>query len=442
MRAALIFVFGLVCLGGFYFAYDQNRNLARGPLPQGPVEQQAHGQVGAAVLKTKGAEAFRLELRQDRWTLAAPEQGPADGQAVRALLDAADLPQPLAVVREADPEEFGFNRPFAELILLGRDYETVVRVVRIGHLDASRKGRYVTIVGEPTARLAALEQIAVLTPDLSALRDKAVLEAQPEEPDRVSVEGPQGRFSLVRGSDGWAIEVEGEGRGTLGPADPFALRDLLTGIFSVRIREFVPATPPDAGAVTLRLAYNGRTEWLRLWPGQEKNSLVFGRSSHQPGPFLVPTEFLGLAAGPAEAFADQRALACDPDRAARLVLTGETREGPLKLVVEKSPHGVWRVIEPDQNRSEAPKVDQARASALVLELVRMKNLGAVEAGFEKPALTIRLESGKGELLAGLEAGFSGDGRLLGREPDRDRFFELEQSIFKELPGPWALTNRK
>ena len=113
--------------------------------------------------------------------------------------------------------------------------------------------------------------------------------------------------------------------------------------------------------------------------------------------------------------------------------------------MEKSPHGVWRVTEPDQTVRGSQEVDQGRALALVLGLNRIRGISTRDKGFEKPSLTIRVELGKGELLAGLEAGLADNGSVLGRRlgegPDREVFFVLERQVFQGLPSPWALTNK-
>ena len=129
-------------------------------------------------------------------------------------------------------------------------------MIRIGHLDAGQRGRFVGIKGERTVRLVALERIAEMTPDLFRLRDKSVLKADPAGPGKASVEGAENRFNLVRRDGGWEILPEREERETVGRADPFVVQDMLEGVFGAEIREFVRATPPDQGrpdpAVDLR----------------------------------------------------------------------------------------------------------------------------------------------------------------------------------------------
>ncbi len=450
MRGVLIFVFGLICLAGFYYGFQQNQRLLgrpdrSGDGPFGPVGED----IEALEIGKRGAETIRIQLKNGRWALTSPLGTPADGEAVKALLSAMAGVEPLERVEEAEPGEFGFEHPYAELSFYKKGARSPVRVVQVGHTDSGQRGRYLRLQGEGTAFLVSGERIRVLTADLFAVRDKTLLGPLEEGPRELAFQSPDRSYKLAREEGGWAVlgaeSGKGADSGDRGRADPYLVEEVLETLAQTGIRAFIGSTPPDRGALTLRLIYGKKTDWLRVWPPEGDETSVCGRSSHQGGAFRAPAALFRGLDREAGYFLDRRILVYEPREAARLTLIRETDKGPFRLVVEKSARSIWRVIEPGPEAGQAPRVDQASASALAAELARLRYTAPAAPGAGKPVLTILVESASGELLAGLEAGPPGEGgvraRALGRHRGPEEFFLLEPEIFKGLPGPWTLTNK-
>ena len=441
MRGVLVLISGLICLAGFYYGFHQNQRLLEGlARPEGDLFGPPGGEVRALEIRGQGRAPIRMENKDGRWSLTGPLEGPADQETVAALLSALAGARPLEEVAEADPVEFGFAPPHLELVFLGGEGSEPLRIVQVGHTDAQQRGRYVRLQDRNEAYLLDRERLRLLTPDLFALSDKALLPPPGEGLGELAFQGPGGVFRLIREEGGWSLDRAGTVRS---PADPYLVEEALELLARARISGFTDSTPPDAEALTLRLVYNDRTDWLRVWPPREGEPALLGRSSRQGRPFTAPAPlFRGLSREPGF-FLDRRVLVFEVREAARLILQKEAGAGPLRLVVEKSERGIWRVVEESPG---APAVDQARGSALVGQLARLRRLAPAGAATGRPVLSLGVESASGELLAGALVWAPLGGRVvlrsLGRNRGPEEFFLAGAEVFEKLPEPWTLTNEK
>lgn len=442
MRAILIAAFGLICLAGFYYGFQQNQKLLEGLARPGedPLAP-LRGEIRGLEILRPDAEPIRMEARETGWRLDPPLGGPVDPAAVAAILSALDRARPLEKVAQADPVEFGFQPPQAELVFLAKPGEEPVRVIQIGHTDSGQRGRYVRLRGSDTAYLLSRELIQSLAPELSALRDRALLRPPPEQPRELAWTGPEGGFRLIREDGGWTLLPE---QGNRSPADPYLVAGLLEELGRARLGGYLDSTPPDKEALTLRLVRDDRVDWLRLWPDQEGRGVCPGRSSYQEKAFSAPARVSALLGQGPDHYRDRRIMVFDPREAGRLTLTWGNGTNPVRVVVEKSRRGIWRVVEQSPG---APALDQARGSALAGELARLRHLGPARGrpGGE-PDSTVIVESSSNTVLAGMEAWTrKGDRAVVqslgpGRTPRG--FFFAGPEVFEKLPQAQSLTNGK
>ena len=437
VRGLIIFLAGATCLVGFYLSLDRWPEEAGIGPGSGPFSFDPARVTGFSL---EGPQrSLFLVLREGEWRLMRPQEAPADPEVVEGILSALAGLEPKVTVKEADEAEFGFDRPYLSLSLsLGEERKRF----QVGYAADPQGGRYLRREGGGTAFLVSGEDIARLDKDLQALRDKRILALNPEGVREMEAEGPGQGWTLSRapGRGGWRIDrIDKQGRSEA-PADPLVVEELLAAVLENRIEAFVDQSPADGQALTIRLRGEEKRSWIRLWPPEKGKRTGVGRSSRHREPFLVDAGLHRAWARKAEVLGDRRLMVYDPLSAGRVEVIREEGASPLRLVVEKSPKGIWRVTRPDQSRPEAPRIDQALAVALVGSLARVRYLEEIGPEMGRVIMRLKVLGSQGRLLAGLELGRNQAGELLARRFKESRVYRLGDELRKALPGPWALDN--
>gem|GEM_PF-3687712 len=429
MRILVILLAGATCLAGLYLSlnrWSEEADLEGGPKP---FSFDPALVTGLSLARPEGE--ISLALREGEWWLERPLKAPADGEAVEEVLAALAGLAPEKAVKDADEAGLGFDRPSLSLVLTlagGR------LAVQVGSAAGPRGGRWLRREGGGTAFLVAGEGMAGLDKDLLTLRDKRLVAPGLGPVREIKAMGPGFGWILARSPGGWRLT----GEGVRGPADPLLAEELLTQLREGRIEAFIDRSPADPLASTVRLRGEEGGSWLRLWPPGEGQRTAVGRSSRHLEPFLVDAALHEAFTRAPSGLLDRRLMGYDPLSAGRLEMVRLDAGPPLRLVVERSPGGPWRVSEPDQGRPGSPKVDQALAAALVDSLAQVRYLERTDRGLSRAVVRLTVFDLQGRVLAGLELGRDGSGELLGRKLDEDPVYRLGDGLGRELPWPWAL----
>ncbi len=251
----------------------------------------------ALQISTGGTEAgggtlrVRLARTNDGWMFEAPLNAPADSALVSTAINQLTTARTLRFIEpEAiDPVLLGFESPFMRVTLHGnRRRQTLV----VGNPDtsASEPAYYARLEGNPTAFTLAARPLEDLREAQDALRERDILDVDPEALSAVEIssDGLQVRLQRLETGD-WQAVQSGTGE-DIRPrrADPGAIRSLIEGLVDLRATGFAVDTPTPADLErlgfnqprrTVRLALTGGdAQVLRLAHPEDENTRLYART--------------------------------------------------------------------------------------------------------------------------------------------------------------------
>jgi hypothetical protein len=238
------------------------------------------------------ARSLSLARTGDRWRLTEPINAPADGDAVKALLEELlEQPTEMLIEKPTSLARYGLVAHDGEATLTARG-RTVT--LRLGGPDPGKGAVYAQEAG--SGRLLLLPSAAaasVRTKAAADLRSRKMVEADVEQVTGLSVSTPKLKWSVRRTGEEWLYSVPRAGE----KADRFTVDDILFD--TVASATGVAAEPPaDAGrfgllrpeirvVVTLK---DGKTGWLEIG-GKATGGGRFARGSAGGGAvFVIPAE--------------------------------------------------------------------------------------------------------------------------------------------------------
>ena len=361
-------------------------------------------------LDVEGNRASLVTDGPNQWRITAPSAYRADGTLVADFLDKLEAAKVKEWVAPGPPARYGFDHPAVITVWTGKDKDRASKTVRLGRVDAEKKGIYAMRDGDAEVMLVPEELWTAVPKTVAILRDKTVIPYAYDKANRVEVDRGDGRVVIERDGAAWKITAPEALK-----ADSGAVNALLWSLRDLRASGFLGESAADVTRlikkpeVTVKIWEEGRTE---------PQTLVLQASAETRGG--RPAALAGVEGQGPVALVDARALSDLAKTAADLrdksVLPGlEVADvqrariaiGGKPFVVERSGASDWRVVEPTKG---AAKSDRVTNLLLTLRSLRWKDIAAPKGedaarfGLDAPALEVSLAKPGGASLATLQVG--------------------------------------
>lgn len=394
----------------------------------GALEIEAHGQV------------MRAErIAGEGWRIARPIAVKADADRIIGLLDKLNAARIKAFVDEAPKSTaaYGLTDPVRVTLWMGQGKDRTAKTLRLGRADPKAKGVYALRGGEPTVFLVEEEIWKAVPLTVTALRDKIVMAYEWGKVERVELESPKGRVTLVKDGQGWRLTAP-----LAVKADNGAASELLFALTDLRAKEFVTEKPKGLARYGLDRPQVQVTLWeqeakapktLLLAPARGEKGMAYAAVEGQGPVTLVEAKALRDLARSAQELRDRTLFgALDPGAVKTIQLTlGETR-----MVLERRGGEEWRMVEPRRGKARASRVDDLLFTLRGLKWRETVKAEASDLGLEPPSLAVSLLGGDGKELAALEVGRAEKGDTYVRVPGRPELYAVETTALGGLPeGP-------
>ncbi len=448
-NALLLFVLA-VALGAFVYLYEIKGEAGR-EAAEGESRRMFPGveadAIGFVAFRTQGDHAFEAAREGEGWLIQSPVAFPGDDVNLDAIASTlANLKTDATVEDPAAPEIYGLGeaarwvrfRVGSETHGLGIGADTPVG----GDVYVAREGADGAIHTVPAFRVSAFDR------DLTALRDRRVLDFDRTRVVRIVVGWEQGNVTLERGEDGWVITQPSE---AAGKADESTVDGLLSDVAFLRAEGFVDEAVQaveQAPFVTLRLgleAEQGEPLEIGLRAVADPSSDDFlVRGDNSDALYQVPRA--RLTELPRDVF-DYRFkqltnFEVADAQAFELVLSTPSVERsvePLRVRVERAEQG-WK-------SDGAPWV-AGKAAGLIAELARLEAVSVVSEnadaallerlGLDPPRVSLRAYGAAGEgdapLLAEVVLGeldpLSG---IAARASGQETIFRIDGTLAESIP---------
>jgi hypothetical protein len=212
-----------------------------------------------------------------------------------------------------DISTFGLDNPWSTITVESDTataeggVDTKREMLLLGHpFDINGDARYGQYDGRPSVFKVSAADVKTLSPDAATLVSKAPMPIARADIKQITIDGPDGRFTITKHLDGWQISIEG-GADQTGDNDRIAL--LLNLLTSPANRVAIASSQETPGAFLARVnveGLSGRTSRditiTRLdTDGQVEAVLADGSGAvrYKDGAMLVeftPDAYLGSAA--------------------------------------------------------------------------------------------------------------------------------------------------
>jgi len=219
------------------------------------------------------------------WRIVEPVAARADeelvgriAEALRELKFSRKIPQN----GHGAGNHYGFADPAWRIHAVdadGREMDLLVGT-QAPAIGATQVKTYVRPAGRMDAYVVDVDFAALLDRPAVAFRDKQLLAIPAESVIRLSVEGDR-RYTLQRSGGVWEVALSPE---RTVPADDEAAPALVTRVAMLRASGFADAAAPGSdltesnAALTLRLAYTGRSGYDSAWP---EETILLSRAGEQ-----------------------------------------------------------------------------------------------------------------------------------------------------------------
>ncbi len=413
-----------------------------------------------AVQVTRSGDAakdgFTLTKDGADWKLTGPFTAPVPFLSAQPMLTAlANLTATKYQALASDkPEEFGFDKPAAEVKITFTDQPTaggpevpVTKTVTVGGPTPDGQGRYArTAPDAPVFVVPAAFVTAAQTAPLD-LPDKSLLLLDPARVEKVRVAGakPEDALTLTRSGGKWAAEgatfaVDAERIAGLAAAAarPRVVRLAAYGD-AVKWADFGLDKPETTVTVTTG-GEKPETHTIALG-NTDPTGARFARVDDKPAVAVLPALVTDALARPRFEYADRTLLTFDP-----AAVTGLTRTaGKDELELAQAASGVgWDVVKPAKQKADAELVDELTAALGRLRADRVAAHGKTaevfkEHGLEPPAAAVALTVGEKAETKVLRLGKPVDAA----KPDGDRYAAVETAAPESIVGvlPAGLANK-
>jgi len=386
------------------------------------------------------AGKITIDFRRDEaagWMLDAPVTGPADHEAINALLTrmAAIKNDAVAIEAPSDAQltEYGFDDPTAQLQVELRD--GTKQVLLIGGENKVKKAYYITDAAKETIGLAADSSFWVFDRELFAYRAKEIFRTEVNGIASVQVsKGGESQYGLRKVDGKWMVDMpDGSSHG----ADPSIVgRFLLVLSRDLKAESFPTDTLSADDPVELK-RYGLDAPAFELAVTTEAGLMMRSLVSRQGddvsagGPFLqmldtttvigIYEAFVGDLDKTADYFRDRTVASFDADTVHKVTFSFV---GGGRAVVEARDDGKWRMTEPEDKPAKAWAVIGIIAKLSKFRSTRVFAESAVDVErqewqLDPPRSRVVLESASGDVVADIR---------IGKRLDEDHYFVTEADL--------------
>jgi len=209
------------------------------------------GDISAIALTASDGVALRAERRDGGWRLVEPLDFAADDTAFDAMATAlVQTTGDTAIEDSQNAEVYGLDADEGEIRFSAGATE---HALRVGDKTPVGAKSYVSVVGTDRVYVVPTYGVNAYSRAFDELREKRILDLDPDAVNRVEAAWPDGRVVLSRGDEGWAL-VEP----VVGPADEATVADLLSTLAFLRATGFVDLPTPDSISGLDRPAFTAR----------------------------------------------------------------------------------------------------------------------------------------------------------------------------------------
>lgn len=234
LRNTLLLAVFLIILGAYVYFFElQKASTGKSERLLDFKEEEAQ-----SLVLTYPDQEIRLQRNpHGRWRLVHPLEAAADESAVGAILAALDTSDVKRTVEEqpseADLRSYGLDQPEVKVLLSLRD-GIALPPVFIGGRTPVGGSVYVRRGGVASVLLTDASLKSSLQKDLTALRDKEILSARPDQIARLTIRTPKESLVLVKGEkEEWRPEAP-----TKAKTKQKAVSDYLTFLGQLRAKGF------------------------------------------------------------------------------------------------------------------------------------------------------------------------------------------------------------
>jgi hypothetical protein len=225
---------------------------------------------------TNDGAVVRAERGDTGWRIVEPVEFPGDAFALDALASAAAEATSGAVYEEPQPlEVYGLQEGAPEVRFVAGAEEHALRTGKRTPLGGNT---YALVVGEEAVHAIEAFQANALDKSFDDLREKKILDFDPEGARRIVASWPDGRVELVRDGESWNVAAPIEG-----PADAKAVRGLLSDLEFLRATGFEDEPASDAELGLDRPAFAVELELVAAEEGGEPRQIALAIGSGVDG---------------------------------------------------------------------------------------------------------------------------------------------------------------
>jgi hypothetical protein len=394
------------------------------------------------IVLTNNDERIELAKKQGSWFLTAPLQDRADSSLAYTLLDAVLDLRPVAVLNEekneVDTKSFGVNKSSMRLQLLGK-----------GAPPELLLGKNAAVEGQVYLGLANSNRVYVVAADLKNLvskktddfRDRSLIDLQPAQVARLSIQNGEGEIELKRENAHWQIERPIRAR-----ANDALIATLVGQILKLQAKGFVAEKDQARlgepfGTVSLFPESDEAPARLSLIEAPDLPDKVYAKLSTRNSPVILDKIVAGLFKAKPNDLRDKSLLRLNLDMVDRIRI--EPAGKPKMLLARQQED--WLL--------DSKRVDAKMMSSLLKYLLGQKVVSFVadtasdleKYGLKTPALRIVFssyssentpESNAGERqITALLIGRVENGAVYAKVEEEPFVVSIDKSILERLPDP-------
>jgi uncharacterized protein DUF4340 len=374
-----------------------------------------------------------------KWRIAKPGPFRGDADLITEMLDKlASVTVKEFVGSPASLATYGLDKPSRLTLWLGKDKDRTSKTLRLGKVDAAKKGVYVQREGDPEVLLAPSETWDKLPKTVAAARDKMVFTYAYDKVNRVELESAAGSVKLARDGINWNITAPESLK-----ADTGVVNSLLWRIRDLRASGFLDESPAGVARylpkpeVTVKIWEEGAKEpkilLLGLSKGIKAGELAGVAAPGEQGPvFMVENKEIQALSKTATDLRDKTVVASfDMKEVKRVRVT----VGGKPLLLERRGEDDWRVVEPSKGPAKEIKVT---GLLLALRALKWKDIAAADGadaarfGLDKPEAEVAVLKGDGTEMAGLAIGRTNDKLSYVRSKSSPAIYAVDATMLEEI----------
>ncbi len=440
----------LALSAAIFLARRQARNRPAAPAGNFPKIEGSKIQM-AQVRPGRGLE-IRAVRTNGVWRLIEPLDWPAQQISVDEFLAAIEKISPAARItpaevraRPAAEKEYGFDDPKASIILHGAG----IRVhFLVGSPTAPGDQFFLQVVGTEGVFVIGSDFLKLIPSSVNDWRDRALVDMNRLQADRVSVTNAGRTFSFQRNRPGpWRLVSPLNAR-----ADQARIHDALEKIHSLRTQTFVSDDPQEdlepfglqPPVIDLGLERDGAPAAHLLF-GKSVSNLVYARRGDWHSVVTVQNEFVSDWQRPINEFRDPFVVSEDGP------LQSISHVGAESFEAAWSSSGSW-VLSPSNWPGDADLVKEfilavnaLRVEQFVKDVVTPADLPAY--GLDTPLRQFILRhqtlDQSGTNIVELRLGATNEGRIYARRADEESVYAIGAAAALALPSrAWQLRERR